>query len=340
MKCDFPKERLISYLYQEMASEEKETFEAHLSHCPGCQKEVAQLAETSKMLRAWTDEKSAVKLVFVAETASAGRKKILTGLRWLKAPRRAVALAAGFAALLMLFSLWYIAPRFGRDRQGLETFTERELSPSPEIQHPGENSGRISEPAAAKDDIQWPAASTEHHREEGIVKSIDRMASFMDTVLQKQAGRPLAILGKPRGVYLDSGGVVFFMKGELTGKVHFREEILDHQEAIRKYRETLPTLEESPGWHSPASELRLEVQLLEAYENALIELVGDDRNPLPTLQPTESIVMAVDLDNNRQVQGFHGKGFVFKVKKEHLDDYRRGKIKLADFRKCIQIQSY
>jgi hypothetical protein len=51
--CD-SKELLISYLYDELDSADKQRFRAHLAECPECREEVAGLHSTQRHLAAWT----------------------------------------------------------------------------------------------------------------------------------------------------------------------------------------------------------------------------------------------------------------------------------------------
>lgn len=106
MKCDFSKEKLIAFFYQDLAKEEMTKVRAHIKKCSSCKKELDQFAETRHLLKAWPDERPNLNLEFIHEKASFwnwiipnwrpefGRRKIALGF--------AAALAIAFIVLAAL----------------------------------------------------------------------------------------------------------------------------------------------------------------------------------------------------------------------------------------------
>ena len=54
MKCDFSKERLISYFYNEGTKEDLKITEEHLATCQSCAAIVSELGGTTALLRKWS----------------------------------------------------------------------------------------------------------------------------------------------------------------------------------------------------------------------------------------------------------------------------------------------
>lgn len=101
MKCEFSREKLIGFVYEELPSDEKGEVEAHLTTCAACREEVQQLAQTTRLLRAAPDEVPELNLRFVAEPT---RQRSWLG----KVVSRPVgiAFAAGTVAVLLLLALF------------------------------------------------------------------------------------------------------------------------------------------------------------------------------------------------------------------------------------------
>lgn len=100
MKCEFSREKLVGFFYDELAADERAGVEEHLSGCSSCRKEVKQLTQTTNLLQAWPDESPQLNLRFVAEPA---RHK--SRLRNVVSRRVGIGLAAGAAAALLLLAL-------------------------------------------------------------------------------------------------------------------------------------------------------------------------------------------------------------------------------------------
>ncbi len=106
MKCNLSKDKLIGYYYQEIEPDEKKLVEEHLSTCTICKKELGAFANTSNLLRTWSDEESNIKYNFVQEKASLWnnmKMAWLTGNNW---RRLTLGLASGLAAALVILSVF------------------------------------------------------------------------------------------------------------------------------------------------------------------------------------------------------------------------------------------
>ncbi|MFQ5676462.1 MAG: anti-sigma factor family protein [bacterium] len=98
MKCDFQKETLIAFFYNDLEKEEMTKVRAHLKKCSACKKDLEQFAETRLFLKAWPDEEPNLNLQFIPEKTSFWSWLTPT---WLP-ERRGRKLAVGFAAALAL----------------------------------------------------------------------------------------------------------------------------------------------------------------------------------------------------------------------------------------------
>ncbi|MFQ5707210.1 MAG: zf-HC2 domain-containing protein [bacterium] len=105
MKCNMSKEQLMGYLYQEMAPSELDAFEAHLSQCSGCKKELQRLKQTSRLLSLWPDEESNMNVIFTQGGPGTGESWLTKWPVRAGWPRFAFGLAAAFSVLLVLLSL-------------------------------------------------------------------------------------------------------------------------------------------------------------------------------------------------------------------------------------------
>ncbi len=118
MTCEMEEERLVGYLYREMAPGEEEGVKTHLAGCPACQKRLERLSRTAGVLRTWTDEDPNIDLVFVREPIFFRRLRALDWLRE-KGRRRLVAAAAvglAAAALILAFATVEMGYREGAFR--------------------------------------------------------------------------------------------------------------------------------------------------------------------------------------------------------------------------------
>ncbi|MFQ5824700.1 MAG: anti-sigma factor family protein [bacterium] len=105
MKCEISKEKLIGYFYQDLDSVEIADLEAHLTKCTACQKELAQLAQTTKILSTWPDEEPNLNMVFVQEKTSYWDSLIPNWLRGIGWRRFTVGLTISFASILIILAL-------------------------------------------------------------------------------------------------------------------------------------------------------------------------------------------------------------------------------------------
>ena len=70
MTCKLSKERLISFLYEELTPDEQKDVEGHLSGCASCRKELAGLRSSRNLLSISKDEEPDLTLSFVQEKVS------------------------------------------------------------------------------------------------------------------------------------------------------------------------------------------------------------------------------------------------------------------------------
>lgn len=332
MKCNVSKEELIGYLYREMEEGEQQALEEHLTQCPACQKELEELSQASRLLRAWQPEEPNLKLVFVNENPRRG--KLRPG-EWAKAfaRRRWVLGVAGAAALaLIIFSIF----RWGA--------------------FPGRNEISVVEKDGGKPPANWESTSGERDSlgsfrqfingnelpehfvftqkpRERIRRDIDVMANIMDAALEKKYQTFFQSRGKTHGIYMDGLGAVFFLQdsgSDSTGK-----EALQVIEELRTHKNFTFSTRYPDAWRDEKSK-----ESWENFETALLEVVGDYSHTLRPLQPTESVVVAIDLDKKRGFYSNKPQRFLLKVKKKDLDAYNRGQIRLAEFRKKVEVQQY
>jgi len=70
MKCNEIKPLFMDFLYNEITKEDQRLFEAHLSQCESCQKELESLQKTSNILQQWEDVDPDFNVVMVSENVS------------------------------------------------------------------------------------------------------------------------------------------------------------------------------------------------------------------------------------------------------------------------------
>lgn len=99
MKCEFSREKLVGFVYDELPADRKREVEEHLTTCASCSKEVQHLTHTTKLLRALPDEEPQLNLRFVEP----GSRKSWLG----KVVSRPVGIgmAVGTVAALLLLAL-------------------------------------------------------------------------------------------------------------------------------------------------------------------------------------------------------------------------------------------
>lgn len=174
----------------------------------------------------------------------------------------------------------------------------------------------------------------ERSEEDGMKKNLDIMAEIMEKALSKKYHKEFGAENMSRGVHLEGLGVLYFMKAVLNQKmlgspIHFYvDEYLKGQEVriIRNERE-----------QKSKKKLR---QVLDEFKNALTEVVGDYGHTLRSLKPTEYVVVAVDFNDLWSIGNYEPNRFIMKVQKKDLDEYNRGDLKLAEFRKKVEFLEY
>ena len=129
MNCD--KQALVAYHYDDIDKTERSRFEAHLQHCAECRRELEELAGTSRILAAWSDEDPQLNLRF----AGAQPVRRFTWPSWLRG-RWAAGLGAalavwffesGWTDILIAIALLAV---FSRSTFRVLTRALRELNPA------------------------------------------------------------------------------------------------------------------------------------------------------------------------------------------------------------------
>lgn len=101
MTCEQIKSWMMDYIYEELSSEQKPLFEAHLSQCAACRAELAGLQQTAAVLAEWS-EADAVAISPIRLNRPSWWQRLQES--WLtQAPGWAAGLAV--AAMLLLFLL-------------------------------------------------------------------------------------------------------------------------------------------------------------------------------------------------------------------------------------------
>lgn len=70
MKCNEIKPLFMDFVYDEISEQDRAVFEAHLSQCDTCQKELEALQKTSNILQQWEDVDPDFNVVMVSEKVS------------------------------------------------------------------------------------------------------------------------------------------------------------------------------------------------------------------------------------------------------------------------------
>jgi len=333
MKCNISKEQLIGYFYKEIPPEDLKAVEKHLTLCPDCQKELAELSQTSRLLQAWPVEEPDLKFIFVEEKPYA---KAFHLSDWLVImPQRHQVFA--FAALFLLTFVVLTVLKFNREMNGSSNNAAlRENTPPVQV---------FEVPQHQHDSIvfrDYPVAGNEFPNRlmvpnpgnQRILKDIDVMANIMDAALERKYQHFFESRGKIRGAYLDGVGAVFLLK-ENAGS---RQEPAEWAQIA----ERLQSGGDSPAlsWHSEIRVNGQSVDSLEDFPGTLLEIVGDYSQTLRPLPASESIVVAVDLGGKLGSAGAGVNRFILRVQKKDLDAYTQGQIQLAEFREKVQIQKY
>ncbi|MDZ7375477.1 MAG: zf-HC2 domain-containing protein [candidate division KSB1 bacterium] len=105
MNCEQSRSLMMDYLYDELADEDRQLLEAHVTNCRSCHQELAALRQTSAILQQWEDADPDFHLVMVAPKISfMERLKEL-----LSVPRRRLARFALGAALALMIAFIVLA---------------------------------------------------------------------------------------------------------------------------------------------------------------------------------------------------------------------------------------
>jgi hypothetical protein len=102
--CD-NKELLVGYLYDDVTTEERRTFEAHLASCAGCQHEVAALRSTRDHLASWSPPDAELGFRIVRQTVEPPAKVVPFRSRWMPAFGLAAAAVLVLAAATALANI-------------------------------------------------------------------------------------------------------------------------------------------------------------------------------------------------------------------------------------------
>lgn len=136
MMCD-NKELLVGYLYDDLTTEERRTFEAHLASCAKCQNDVAALRSTRDHLASWSPPDADLGFRIVRQGAEPPAKVVPFRSRWMPAFGLAAAAALVLAAASALAN---IEVRYDNDGFVVRTGWARSQPAAP--------SGAPAEPAA------------------------------------------------------------------------------------------------------------------------------------------------------------------------------------------------
>lgn len=181
------------------------------------------------------------------------------------------------------------------------------------------------------EDFRKRIAVNERGNDEGMARNMDIMASIIETALSRRHHEDYYLVGKSRGVYLKGLGSLFFMNAELNlGTFYVPEgEFGESKDVVRvRVQKGQNKTKKNPD------------DLLRGFEDSLVELVGDYGHTLHTIAPDEQVVAAVNFNNYWGISEDAPKRFILKVKKQDLDSYNRGSIKLAEFKQRVKIQQY
>lgn len=77
LSCGMSGERLVEYLYETLAPEEREEARQHLASCAACQKTLAGLRRATRLLQVWTGEAPPVNLVFTRRANPAWNARLI-----------------------------------------------------------------------------------------------------------------------------------------------------------------------------------------------------------------------------------------------------------------------
>ena len=138
MMCD-NKELLVGYLYDDVTTEERRTFEAHLASCAACQNEVAALRSTREHLASWSPPAAELGFRIVRQAAEPPPKVVPFRSRWMPAFGLA---AAAVLVLAAASALANIEVRYDNDGFVMRTGWARSEAPAPTVA-PAESSAPV-----------------------------------------------------------------------------------------------------------------------------------------------------------------------------------------------------
>jgi len=331
MKCNISKEQLIGYHYREMAEDERVEFEKHLQQCESCQKELAELSATSQILQAWPAENSDIKVVFMEEKVSRRSRAwdwigATAGRRW------SFAATAVLAIVSMVFGALQYDRSFNRNNPAVAVIDD---------QAPVFTEAKKNDPVARIYREGIPANKSNrqnrfaHSHDDKILRDIEVMANIMDQAFDRQFQQFFESRGKTHGVYVDGLGPVFMVKDGKNNEFQ-DQDIKRILQRVQGYQSTWQFSSPSPNVWAP----RPSEENLEDFPTALLEIVCEYGHNLRLFSPSESIVVAVELGKGRVKSSGKSNRFLIKVKKKDIDAYNQGLIKMADFRKMVEVKDY
>ncbi|MFQ5603087.1 MAG: hypothetical protein ACE5HS_07440 [bacterium] len=189
--------------------------------------------------------------------------------------------------------------------------------------------GRINEAAFRKRIV-----FRERTQNEKMRKNIDIMANIMNTALHKKYHKNFSSDGKTHGIYLEGLGVLFFMNGKIDWN-NRRILLESYIENYQKGHEVQITRKKRE--RESKKKFR---ETIDAYKDAVIEVVGNYGHTLRTLKPTENVIVAVHIGDYLSYSDDFPNRFIVKINKSDLDKYNRGKIKFASFKKKVEFIEY
>lgn len=152
------------------------------------------------------------------------------------------------------------------------------------------------------------------------------MANIIDAALERKYHRFFENGGKIRGAYMDGVGAVFMLKEDAGS----RQEPAEWAQIIERLQPGMDS--QTLSWQPEIRKNDQSVDSLEDFPGTLLEIVGDYSQTLRPLPESESIVVAVDLNDSRGSPGARPNRFILRVRKKDLDAYNQGQIQLTEFR--------
>ncbi len=181
------------------------------------------------------------------------------------------------------------------------------------------------------EDFQKRLAINQRSDDQSMNANLDIMASILETALSRRHREGYYLVGKNRGVYLKGLGALFFLSAETNlGAVYAPQ--IQWGEGKEVVQVRVPRAEKKSSKESG--------ELLQNFESSLIELIGDYGHTLRNLAPSEQVVAAVKFNSFWSLGDESVRRLILMVKKQDLDAYNRGNLKLAEFKQKVQLQRY